>query len=1024
MEIATLVRVLDQPHQAAESLAAWGLGDVHRGQRLLVELAELGLTLDLLASLCRQLGEHLPRAGDPDDALAGLVRFLSAVRSPLALAALFTRDGAALPMLLAALSLGPRWTEMLADDPEAFDLLRQTGGQPANRQELIAEVKTEAAAFRDERAILAALGRIKQRHQLRIAYGEVVLRHRFELVSEQLSALAEAIVEAALQSAVQKVLEARPVAAKRGAGECVVLALGRLGGGELGYDDSLELLYVYDSAGDDAADLRASAEHHERVARGLARLLGEAEAGGSVYRAELLPLPDSPSPVLAHSAVDVAIGMESFGRTWHRQALLQARPIAGRRELGNALLKRLEPWLFRRYLSRADETGIKALKRRIVQTATLHQDDWRNVRLGRGGLRDIEAAVQFLQLLVGGEQPAARRAGTLGAIAGLEQAEAISVEERNLLEESYIALRRVEHRLQILLGTDAADFPADHRAVERMTAAFDKLQSAADPQMELKARLDRTWHTLHKVLASAFTEEPPVPREADLLLDPAPPDEEVRAALAPFGFADPPAALATLQNLASEQVPFLSTRRCRHFLSGILPSLLGAVAETPFPDQTLSDLDRVSNSLGGKGALWELLLVHPPSLQLYVRLCAASPYLSDILTTNPGMIDELVDSLQRDRLPTRGELEATLAELRRGTNDKLDVLHDFKNAQHLRIGVRDLLGRVDIDETHQALANVAEVCLDYVAEREFEQLTEKHGFPRCGPGPAEGELSRPVIVGLGNLGGREPNYHSELDLLFLYESDGVTQPRSRRQQRTANNHFFAQLAQRIIKQLSRLTHKGRLYAVNALLRPIGVGGALAMPLADMQQHFAGGAAPLWHWQALCRARVVFGEATVARQASQTIRELLLARSWSDDVRDEVRRSRLQLEAGASERNLKRGSGGTLDVEFLVQMLQLSHAARCPDVLAPGTQDALAALGRAGALPSEVAERLGDSYRFLRRVESALRLLNTPARHDLPADEPSLRRLALLLGHSNPGRLAETCLASMAQNRQIFDAYTQ
>lgn len=999
MHIATLVSVLEQPEQAAEHLQEWGLRDVRRGQQTLSELAETGLSLDLLLALCEQLGEHLPLAPDPDAALAAFERFLFAVRSPLALVALLQRDAAAMPLLLSALSLGPRWAALLAADPEAFDLLRQTEGQPLDRQTLLGDVLGEVLAFTDERQIVATVARLRDRHWLRVACGERS-GWPIETAAEQLSLVAEALVEAAWRAALRKA-ESRPLAPRidpRRWRSCV-LALGQFGAGELDYRGPLELLVVYDAAATDAAAFRAAQEHFERAAKLLVRYLSDDALGEPPFAVRLQPLPESQSAALAHAAEDATIGFESFGRTWHRQALLKARPVAGDLELGTAVLARLQTWLFRRYLSSADETGIQALKRRIVMEATLHQDDWQSPQLARGGLRDIEATIAFLQLLSGGDEPAVRQRGTLVALEGLAAAGVLSAEERRTIADAWTSLRRAEHQLQI-----AELAPAD----------------LADEQ--LQAVEERCWPVLRKLLDAAFEWEPPPPREVELLLDPAPPAEEVRAALAPFGFADPVAALTTLHSLAVEQVPFLSTRRCRHLLAGILPRLLTEISATPNPDRTLDNLLLVSNSLGGKGVLWDLLRFNPPSLSLYVRLCAASPYLSEILTTNPGMLDELVDSLQLDKVPQRAELQATLDELCRGAADTLAVLRDFKNAWHLRIGVRDILGKEDVDRTHEALADVAEICLGHVADVEYRKLVEKFGSPTLGPGPFEGEPCRLVIVGLGKLGGREPNYHSNLDVLFLYEGEGTTKPssRSRQGQRTANNHFFTQLAQRIIKELSQLTPQGRLYTALPTLRPIGVGGALAMPLSDFAQHFAGGAAPLWQWQALCQARPVFGEPALRESVERLIHQLLSQRPANPGDRAAVRNARLLLEKGASPQNLKRGPGGTLDVEHLVQLLQLSLAAGHPQTRCPNTQSAIPLLAAAGGLSSEQALRLGESYRFLRRIESGLRLLNTTARHDFPAEPQTVAQLALLLGHSNPERLREQCLGHLAANRALFE----
>jgi [glutamine synthetase] adenylyltransferase / [glutamine synthetase]-adenylyl-L-tyrosine phosphorylase len=545
-------------------------------------------------------------------------------------------------------------------------------------------------------------------------------------------------------------------------------------------------------------------------------------------------------------------------------------------------------------------------------------------------------------------------------------------------------------------------------------ASGDQLVSECDHRMA------QGWQVIARLLQSAIADEEPPPA-VDLLLDPAPSREEAATSLSGYGLNNPLDAASALAELAREHNPFLSTRRCRHFLSLIADRLLQTVAVTPDPDRTLVDLVRVSNSLGGKGVLWELFHFHPASLQLYVRLCAASPYLSGMLTANPGMIDDLVDSLQLDRLPTQSELERLLAALTRGADDILPILHDLKNSSHLRIGVRDILGKDTIDATHAALADVAEFSIHHVVEQEFRRLVEKHGLPTIGLGPFEGELCRPVILGFGKLGSREPNYHSNLEVVFLYEAEGTTRPAARsRQRQTTNSHFFAQLAQRVLKESSELTPKGRLATVDVALRPIGVGGMLALPLAQFANHFDSGAATLEHWQALCQARTVLGEPSIRQSAANLVRQLLTTRAWHEDDREQIYRSRLALERGAAELNLKRARGGTLDIEFVVQMLQLRHASRWPSVLVAGTQQALAALADTGHLERDDAEYFGESYRFLRRIESGLRLLNTPARHDLPEDSLRLSKLALLLGQPNGDTIRDRAIILLAENRRRFD----
>src|SRR5207253_2851002 len=272
-------------------------------------------------------------------------------------------------------------------------------------------------------------------------------------------------------------------------------------------------------------------------------------------------------------------------------------------------------------------------------------------------------------------------------------------------------------------------------------------------------------------------------------------------------------AYQNLSQLARESVPFLSARRCRHFLASIAPQLLRAVADTPDPDEALTNLERVSASLGAKAVLWELFSVNTPSLKLYVDLCAGSPFLSGLLINNPGMIDELLDSLVLNRPRTGDELRAELAELCRGASDPEPILHSFQDKEFLRIVVGDLLGKVPVRDTTGALSDVADTVLNQVIDLVEPEVRAKLGTPAC----------RYALLGLGKLGGREISYHSDLDLLLVYEGEGAT---SGGREPTANSYYFTDLAQRVIRTTSRMGPMGRLYAVDMRLRPTGKSGSL------------------------------------------------------------------------------------------------------------------------------------------------------------------------------------------------------
>ncbi len=433
-------------------------------------------------------------------------------------------------------------------------------------------------------------------------------------------------------------------------------------------------------------------------------MLTEATDLGSAYRVDLRLRPGGNAGPMA-VAYDAAIQYyDVTGRTWERQAMVKARPIAGDLALGREFLEQLEPWIYRQYLSRADITGIKALKRRIEQRTHREGADALNVKTGHGGIRDIEFVIQFLQLLNGGDLPDLRTGNTLEAIRRLEHCGCLTDRERTILEENYAFLRKIEHRLQIMFDLQTHLLPRDQNELRKVAIRLGYADSPAQSALEsfesdYKNKTELNRRILDHLLHDAFGDDAATEPESDLVLDPEPAPERIEEVLGRYPFQDIPQAYKNLMELSSEKIRFLSTRRCRHFLAAIAPRLLAAIAKTPDPDFTLINLSKVSDSLGGKGVLWELFSFNPPTLHLYVELCSSSQYLSGILTSNPGMLDELLDSLLLDKLPTRKALDEALFELCRGAEDIDPALHSFKNAQQLRIGVRDILGKEQIEAT-------------------------------------------------------------------------------------------------------------------------------------------------------------------------------------------------------------------------------------------------------------------------------------------------------------------------------------
>ena len=469
METSALRRYLDEPAAAAAWLGGLGIVDTGRAQGNLRGMAAAGLTLDLLAAICAQIERALPGCADPDMALHNLERFARAARNPLAVGTLFQRDRQALPTLLQIFSASRHLGDLLVTDRESLDLLRLTEGEPVGRQTLVDELRAEVAALEHETVVLRALRRFKRRETLRIAYGDMVREQGLRPVTMQISFLADALLEAALFAAWRKFQSLRglPRSPDGRVARLVVLGLGKLGGLELNYSSDIDLIFLCEDDGrTDGHRPITNIEFFDLVAREVVRLLTAKTDLGGVYRVDMRLRPEGARGPMVMGVGSALAYYDTRGRTWERQAYIKARPVAGDLSLGREFLEALTPWIYGRYLSHADISGIKALKRRIEQLSLA--GGARDVKTGRGGIRDIEFAIQFLQLLNGGDLPEIRTGNTLEALARLERAGCLTYQERSILEENYVFLRKIEHRLQIMLDLQTHVLPESGDELARL----------------------------------------------------------------------------------------------------------------------------------------------------------------------------------------------------------------------------------------------------------------------------------------------------------------------------------------------------------------------------------------------------------------------------------------------------------------------------------------------------------------------------------------------------------------------------
>jgi glutamate-ammonia-ligase adenylyltransferase len=1071
---------LESAEAARALLQPWGLRDIERGWRNLRHLAET-ITSDGLRDLLPALGRLLPRCPDPDMALNNLERFLATPASAGKLPSLLESRARTLETLLQLVSTSQLFSDLLGSDPDSLDLLRAAPRRSPNREELREQLQAEVDVAREDSAVLRAFRRFRQRQVLRIGTNDVIRDRPLEEITRDLSRVADAAIEVALTTALRNLGRrfGAPFTATGRPARCAVLAFGKLGGEELNYSSDIDLMFVYDDEGQTHSSRSGGIGNDEffgRVVGEIVRLLSAHTDQGLAFRVDLRLRPEGQRGPLARSLASTLSYYDTLGRTWERQALIKLRPVAGDAVLGGRFLEDIESFVYRKYLTFAEINEIKAMKRRIEQKAGRDGVAATEVKTGRGGIRDIEFAIQFLQLLNGGDIPSVRCRNTLFALQALETAGCLTDQEYRVLDDAYRFLRKTEHRLQLLFDLqthrlpdgpeelrtlalrmgyrrrsgsvagrgprqarprspldDAPPEPAhdlDALLVDPLDAFLHDYQEKTEPTRRI---LD---HLLHATFAGEGGGSEP---ESDLLLDPNPDPDTVRAVLGRYPFKDIPGAYQNLNQLARESVPFLSTPRCRHFLASIAPGLLRTVAETPDPDMALINLEKVTDSLGAKTVLWELFSFNPPMLKLYVDLCAWSQFLSEILINNPGMIDELLDSLVLNQPRPAEELSAELAELCRGADDPEPILHSFRDKELLRIGVRDILGKETVAETTAALSDLAETVLVQVAQPQAEPLEKRYGVPTLAEGPRASRAARYALLALGKLGGRELNYHSDLDLLLVYEGDGRTEApvgaaRFGRFEPTDNFHFFTELAQRIIKAMSFPGPMGRLYQVDMRLRPTGRSGSLVLPLDEFDRYYSAGresaahpegGAQLWERQALTRARVVLGDPDFSREVMAAAGEGAYARPWQSGNADEVLAMRQRLEASRSIRDLKRGPGGLADVEFLVQLLKVKHGRALPGLRAPNTRETLAALAVAGLLAVNEAADLRDAHDFLLRVQGRLRIVHNRSLDELPDAAEEVEKLARRLGfESGAFGSAGSCLLAelrrhTSRTRELF-----
>jgi glutamate-ammonia-ligase adenylyltransferase len=833
---------------------------------------------------------------------------------------------------------------------------------------LLDDTAAAVAATRDEAEVMRRLRRMKAEAALLIALADIGEKWPLMRVTRALTELADTAISAAFGHLLRaaagagKIALPDPACPTDGSG-LVVIAMGKMGAFELNYSSDVDLIVAFEPPPGLASGVDP-APFYIRLTRGLVKLLQERTVDGYVFRVDLRLRPDPGSTQIAISTAAALAYYESVGQNWERAALIKARPCAGDVAVGEKLLAELVPFIWRKYLDYAAIADVHAMKRQM-HAYRGHDEiavEGHNIKVGRGGIREIEFFVQTQQLIAGGRHPELRGRETLAMLATLAAGGWIDAEAARDLEDAYCFLRQVEHRLQMVADEQTHVLPAEPAALDRFARFLGFAGRDAFSRM-LLGHMRKVQHHYARLFEGA-----PAAERLRLDFPTGADDPRTLDTLVGLGFKQPLEASATVRRWLAGGYPALRGDFAKSHFTELLPLLIEHFSHGEGPDRTLAAFDRFLAAVHGGGRLFSLLLRNPDLVALLALALGTAPRLADIVARHPQVMDALIDPAFFGALPDEAKLAAEFARSSgeaRSYEDFLDRARSFGQEHMFLIGARILSGTVSAEQAGEAYARLADVLIGAIHRAVEASFAAVHGR-------LPGQES--AVVALGKLGGREMTAGSDLDLLLVYDFAGE-HPVSDGARPLYGSQYFARLTQRLISALTAQTNYGSLYHVDLRLRPSGRSGPVATQIDGFRGYHAEEA---WTWEhmALTRARVVSASPGFAARVEAVVRETLRRRRDAKVIAADVAEMRRAIaqEKGEDLRwDLKYAAGGLVDLEFIAQYLQLVNARARPDILDTSTARVLAKARQAGVLSAEDADVLRPAARLYHNLTQVLRL---------------------------------------------------
>lgn len=974
----------------------------------------------LLDPTMPRLLAELSASADPDMALNNIERIAGQGEHASFLRLLSSLPAA--PMLLARLAGTSQFlADALRRRPTLLPWLLEARTM---RQWLGDELEADLAAslepFTKRETRLNALRRFKYRHLLRIGCRDILGDADLTVTTEELSRLADVCLAAAWRWAEEALTAAHgaPRAPDGSPTGLAVFGMGKLGGDELNYSSDVDLIFVYGDDGETAGGPDGAipnGDYFTEAVRLIASALEDVTEEGHAFRVDLRLRPEGRMGPLILSLDGYRTYLADRAELWERQALIKARACAGDPAAASRFLDMVRPFVFRPGLDAAIVGEVRKMKAAIDESLAAKGSSRRNVKLGVGGIREVEFLVQALQLLYGGDDPWLREKNSLRAIFRLTERGYLSPDLGRFLGDALVHLRTVEHRLQILHEFQTHMLPDDEEALGRLARRMGIALPPAAARRRFLALHGRITRGVHRAFR-AFFAAPPRAAAAPVRIPSF-------TALKATGFADPDRARQNLRLVLDGRPLTPYPIAARHALERLFSGLLDGLWQTPDPDEALNQFERFVAAAGPRTAYLDLLAARPDLLRNLLKLCARGELVTQMLIAQPELLGALADpatfTAPKRRADYRRALAPALASPLAGS-ERRERLRRGKQAEELAITWRMLLGVTDAERFSLEMTALAEAALAVGWLIALSETAEAHGVPR----DRRGRFISAAIVGIGKFGGRELTTGSDLDLFVVHGASDADPGRTDGAQRVEAHVFYDRAVEALGSILGDITPAGVVFPVDLRLRPGSKGSGFATALDAVARYYREWADP-WERQTLTRARLVGGDPRVGHTVRRVLRDVLYGPDAPPPDLAEMRalRGRMEKELGKESPgrlHVKFGRGGLVDVEFITQAIVMTHGRAHPSLRRANTIEAIRAIERAGFLPAEDARALAEHYRFLRRVSGALRLFGARPSDALEPAGPIPGRIAKSLDYASRKEFLEDYRRRTGWVRALYD----